>query len=168
MAGNAQYVADAANAAEPARERAPPSIERVWLTEADIAELPDAIARSNMMKETIPVGGTIPIIEIAMKGEDQWRTLPAKVSKELFDKYSSAEDAQHTSEGRADEPPGDWARVGAEGSTLIEGIWCTRMVQIGDDRGSKTLIRIGWVCHQDLQVKQSQQFLKDPPRFWLT
>ena len=163
MAGYAQYAADAANAAEPARERAPPSIERVWLTEADIAELPDAIARSNKVQ----VAGTIPIIEIAMKGEDQWRTLPAKVSKELFDKYSSAEDAQHTSEGRADEPPGDWYRVGAERSVLIEGIWCDRMVQSGDDCGSKTLIRIGWVRHQDLQVKCSQQFLKEPPRFWL-
>ena len=139
-----------------------------WLSEAHIAELPDAIARSNMMKATIPVGGTIPIIEIAMKGEDQWTTLPAKVSKELFDKYSSAEDAQHTSEGRADEPPGDWHRVGAERSVLIEGIWCDRMVQSGDDRGSKTLIRIGWVRHQDLQVKCSQQFLREPPRFWLT
>ena len=140
-----------------------------WLpSKAHIAELPDAIARSNMMKATIPVGGTIPIIEIAMKGEDTWTNLPAKVSKELFDKYSSAEDAQHTSEGRADEPPGDWYRVGAERSVLIEGIWCDRMVQSGDDRGSKTLIRIGWVRHQDLQVKCSQQFLKEPPRFWLT
>ena len=143
-------------------------MEQLWLTEAHIAELPDAIARSNMMKATIPVGGTIPIIEIAMKGEDRWTTLPPKVSKELFDKYSSAEDAQHTSEGRADEPPGDWYRVGAERSVLIEGIWCDRMVQSGDDRGSKTLIRIGWVRRADLRIKWSEQFQGPPPQFWVT
>ena len=139
-------------------------MERLYLSEAHIAELPDAIARSNM----VHVAGAIPIIETAMKRKDQWRTLPAKVSKELFDKYSSAEDAQHTSEGRADEPPGDWYRVGAERSVLIEGIWCDRMVQSGDDRGSKTLIRIGWVRLQDLEAKCSPQFLGEPPRFWLT
>ena len=105
------------------------------------------------------MAGVIPIIETALKGKGEWCTLPAKVSQELFDKYNTVEDAQHTSEGRADEPPGDWARVGAEGSTLIEGIWCTRMVQIGDDRGSKTLIRIGWVRHSETLCEPSYAVL---------
>ena len=64
-------------------------MEQLWLTEAHIAELPDAIARSKM----VHVAGVIPIMETAFKSKGQWRTLPAKVSKELFDKYSSAEDA---------------------------------------------------------------------------
>ena len=136
-------------------------MEQLWLTEAHIAELPDAIARSKM----VHVAGVIPIMETALKGKGQWCTLPAKVSQELFDKYSTVEDAEHTSEGRVDEPPGSWC---LDGETLIEGIYCNRMVQIGDDRGSKSSIRIGWVRRQDLQVKWSEQFHGPPPRFWVT
>ena len=39
-----------------------------------------------------------------------------------------------------------------DGETLIEGNYCHRMVQISDDSGSKSSIRIGWVRGQDLHV----------------
>ena len=54
---------------------------------------------------------------------------------------------------------GTWRR---DGETLVEGIFCQRMVQISGDSGSKSSIRIGWVRGQDLQVNVIKQF-NGPP-----
>ena len=129
-------------------------MEQLFLTKAQIAQLPEAIARSKM----VHVAGGIPIIETAMRRRGEWRTLPAAASKAIYDKYSTAEDAPA---GGA----GSWCLDGSERSTLIEGIWCNRMVQSGADRG---LIRIGWVRRADLRIRCSEQFQSPPPQFWVT
>ena len=94
----------------------------------------------------------IPIVEVAFKS-DKWWSIPEEMSRQLYEKYMSEQDAGYTWDWGPDGRRGSWQPDDMETSIKRYVIDFVSMVQTNVDNSRKRSVRIVRVRPQDVQAR---------------
>ena len=84
---------------------------------------------------------------------DKWRSIPEEMSRQLYEKYMSGQDAVYTWDWGPDGRRGSWQPDDMETSINRYVIDFVSMVQTNIDNSRKRSVRIVWVRPQDVQAR---------------
>ena len=100
--------------------------------------------------------GLAPIVEVAF-AHGKWWSLPEEMSRQLYEKYVSQEDAVYTWDWGEGGRVGSWAPDGEETHINRYSIDFVNFVQTNIDNQRKRSVRIVWVRPQDVQARFTGQ-----------
>ena len=96
--------------------------------------------------------GLVPIVEVAL-ARDKWWSMPAELSRQLYEKYVGQHDASYVWDWGEGGRGGSWAPAGEETKINRYSIDFVNFVQTNIDNNRKRSIRIVWVRLQDVQAR---------------
>ena len=100
--------------------------------------------------------GLVPIVEVAF-GHGKWWSIPEEMSRQLYEKYVSQEDAVYTWDWGEGGRVGSWAPDGEETHINRYSIDFVNFVQTNIDNQRKRSVRIVRVRPQDVQARFTGQ-----------